>query len=281
MQDVAYWQGMWTDVKRYVKNCIKCQTIKSDNRKPAGKMQPIMTSRPREMLGVDIMEPLPKSSKQHEYLLVFVDYFTRWVELFPLRHATASAIAEILRKEILTRWGVPDYILSDRGTQFVSSLFTALCSQWSVTPKRTTAYHPQTNMTERVNRTLKQMVSAYVEDNHRSWDHHLPELRFAINTAVQESIGMSPAELHLGRKIHSPLDKMLHGCNLTPSGPSYDVVYQLSDFKGRPRRTARKHRPDSYETTTKTDEIYFSMRNIESGSEIFHNQVLNAISGET
>ncbi len=134
MQVVAYWQGMWTDIKRYVKNCIKCQTIKSENRKPAGKMQIIITSRPSEMLGVDIMGSLPKSSKQHEYLLVFVDYFTRWVELFPLRHATAPAIAEILKKEILTRWGVPDYILSDRGTQFVSSLFTALCSQWSVTP---------------------------------------------------------------------------------------------------------------------------------------------------
>lgn len=96
---------MWTDVKRYVKSCVKCQTLKSENRKPAGKLQPITTLRPNEILGVDIMGPLPESSKQHAFLLVFVDYFFRWVELFPMRHATAPAIAEILRKEVL------DYIL--------------------------------------------------------------------------------------------------------------------------------------------------------------------------
>ncbi len=240
VQDVAYWQGMWTDVRRYVKNCIKCQTLKSENRKPAGKMQPIITSRPSEMIGVDIMGPLPKSSKQHEYLLVFVDYFTRWVELFPLRHATASAIAEILRKEILTRWGVPDFILSDRGTQFVSTLFTELCEKWSVTPKLTTAYHPQTNMTERINRTLKSMISAFVEDNHKSWDHHLSEFRFALNSAVQESIGMTPAELHLGRKLHSPLDKLLHGSNLLPSGPSYDVVHQVTQLQRKAKENCKR-----------------------------------------
>lgn len=83
----------------------------------------------------------------------------------------------------------------------------------------TTAYHPQTNMTECVNRTLKQMISAYVDDNHKKWDQHLPELRFAINSAVQESIGMSPAELHLGRKLYGPMDKLLRGSNLCPTQP--------------------------------------------------------------
>lgn len=59
-------------------------------------------------------------------LLVFVDYFSRWVELFPMRTAIARTIATILRTEILTRYGVPDFILSDRGTQFVSSIFKEL-----------------------------------------------------------------------------------------------------------------------------------------------------------
>ncbi len=85
------------------------------------------------------------------------------------------------------------------------------------------------------------MASAYLEDNHRSWDHHIPELRFSINTAVQEyTIGMSPAELHLGRKIHSLLDKMLYGCNLTPSGPPYDVVYQLSELQRKANENGKK-----------------------------------------
>jgi len=105
------------------------------------------------------MGPLPRSTNRKEYLLVFVDYFSRWVELLPIRSARAQNVASIFRKDILTRWGVPDFILSDRGAQVVSSVFRELCENWSVTPKLTTAYHPQTNMTERVNRTPKSMMA--------------------------------------------------------------------------------------------------------------------------
>lgn len=135
---------------------------------------------------------------------------------------------------------MPDFILSDRGTQFVSTLFTELCEKWSVTPELTTAYHPQTNMTERVNGTLKSMISDFVEDNHKSWDHHLSEFGFLLNSAVQESIGMIPAELHLGRKLHSPLDKLLQGSNLLPSGPSYDVVHQLTQLQRKAKENCKR-----------------------------------------
>lgn len=209
LHDVAFWPGMWADVKNHVKRCIKCQTLKGENRKPAGKIHQVSTSRPNEMLGVDIMGPMPRSTHQNEYLLVFVDYFSCWVELFPMRNASAQTIAAIFRREILTRWGVPDFILSDRGTQFLSAMFKEICGTWGVTQKLTTAYHPQTNMTERVNRTLKYMIAAYVEDNHKKRDHYLPELHFAVSSAVQESIGMTPAELHLGRKLQGPMDKLL------------------------------------------------------------------------
>lgn len=150
-QNVVFWLGMWTDIKQYVKCCSKCQTLKSENQRPAGKLQPITVSQPNKMVGVDIMGPLPSSAQHHEYLLVFVDYFSRWVEFFPMHNANAPTIAKILRTEILTRWGVPDFILSDCGTQFVSSIFKELCEKPNITQKFTTAYHPQTNMTERVN----------------------------------------------------------------------------------------------------------------------------------
>lgn len=240
LHHVVFWPGMWTDVKHYVKCCEKCQKLKYENQKPAGKLQPITVSQPNKMVGVDIMGPLPSSTRRHEYLLVFVDYFSRWVELFPMRTAIARTIATILRTEILTRYGVPDFILSDRGTQFVSSIFKELCEKWSVTPKLTTAYHPQTNMTERVNRTLKCMIASYVDENHKKWDQYLPELRFALNSAVQESTGMSPAELQLGRKLQGPMDKLLQGKNLSPSSPAYDVVNQLARFKSQAEECCKR-----------------------------------------
>ena len=136
------------------------------------------------MLGVDLMGPLPRSPSRNEHLLVVVDYFSSWVELFPLRRAISPVIVQLLRKDIFTRWGVPQFILSDRGSQFVSSLFQELCSSWGAVSKLTTAYHPQTNYTERVNRTLKAMLASYVGEQHNQWDRFLPEFRFALNCAV-------------------------------------------------------------------------------------------------
>lgn len=68
------------------------------------------------MLGVALMGPFPRSTKQHEYLMVIVDYFSKWVEFFPLRSARAPAIAKILVEEVFTRWYTPTFLVSDRGT---------------------------------------------------------------------------------------------------------------------------------------------------------------------
>ena len=189
------------------------------------------------------MGPLPCSPERNEHLLVLVDYYTRWVEIFPMRTASAPVIARLFRKEILTRWGVPDFILSDRGSQFISNLFTELCKNWTVAPKLTTAYHPQTNLTVRVNRNLKCMISSYIEENHRKWDQYLPEFRFALNSAIHETTGVSPAELHLGRKLRSPMDKLLKGQNLSPDAAGYDVVQHIKDLQKT--SAVRRQRRDS------------------------------------
>lgn len=145
---------------------------------------------------------------ENEHVLVLVDYYTHWVELFPMRTASTSVIVRLLQNKALTSWGVPTFILSDRGPQFVSRIFQELCDTWTVAPKLTTAYHPQTSLTERVNRNLKCMISSYDQDNHWKWDKYLHEFRLALNSAVHETTVVSPAELHLSRKLRSPLDRL-------------------------------------------------------------------------
>lgn len=110
-------------------------------------------------------------------------------------------------------------------------IFRELCNKWCVRPKLTTAYHPQTNMTERVNRTLKTVIASYLDDNHGKWDQYLPEFRFAINSAIQETTGVTPAELQIGRKLNSPMDKILKGRILSPDESAYDVVHHLTQLK--------------------------------------------------
>lgn len=83
------------------------------------------------------------------------------------------------------------------------------CKRWGVIQKLSTAYHPQTNLTERVNRALKTMISSFVRDNHRDWDRWIPEFRYAINSAWQESTGLTPAEIALECKLKGPLERLV------------------------------------------------------------------------
>lgn len=73
----VYWPGMSGEVKKYVLSCKTCQLTKPTNRKPAGYMQPVVASHPWEFVGVDFVGPLPRSTRGNEYILVFIDYFTK------------------------------------------------------------------------------------------------------------------------------------------------------------------------------------------------------------
>lgn len=207
--DSVYWPEVRKDVWSFCTQCKTCQIYKPRISKLSGLLQSTPVVEPGYMLGVDLMGPFPKSNRSNEFLLVFVDYCSKWVELFALRSAKTHLITNILTKEMFTRWGTPAYLVSDRGPQFTAQLLNETCKRWGVVQKLSTAYHPQTNLTERINRTLKTMLSSYVHDNHRDWDKWIPEFRYAINSAWQESTGFTPAEVALGRKLKGPLDRLI------------------------------------------------------------------------
>lgn len=120
-------------------------------------------------------------------------------------------------------------------------------------------------MTERVNHTLKQMIAAYVEDNHthKKRDQYLPELRFAINSSVQETIKMSPTELHLLGKLQGPMDKVLHGQNLSPDVPSYDTAEYVSQLQSGAKECSRKRQVRQLRSNNKKEETVYLKRETE------------------
>ncbi|CAF4756647.1 unnamed protein product [Rotaria sp. Silwood2] len=162
------------------------------------------------------MGPFPPTPRQKKYLLVVVDYFTRWVDLFALRQTTATDIANILINEVVCRYGAPSYILSDNGPQFVSQLFNEICTLLGIKRKFTANYYPQTNMSEQVNRTLKAQIAIYTQRRPNLWDQEIQKLAFAIRISVNETTGKTPAFLNLGRDLHLPLDLILTN---PPPGP--------------------------------------------------------------
>lgn len=112
--DICYWSTLRSDVWKHCKECQVCQQHKPSISKLARHMLSTLVVEPIHMLGVDHIRPFPKSPKQNEHLLVIVVYCSKWVELFTLH------VACILVEEILTRWGTPMHLVSDRGTQFTS-----------------------------------------------------------------------------------------------------------------------------------------------------------------
>ncbi|GFU07903.1 retrovirus-related Pol polyprotein from transposon 297 [Trichonephila clavipes] len=110
----------------------------------------------------------------------------------------------------LPRYGAPISLISDNGPQFISDVFEHLSHRLDIKHMKTVTYRPQSNLTERVNRNLVQMIASFVEENHENWDQFLHEFAFALRTAVNETTNKTPAELFLGRKIITPFSKLIN-----------------------------------------------------------------------
>jgi transposase InsO family protein len=139
-------------------------------------------------VSIDILGPLVTSSKGRKYIPVMIDYFTRWVVAVALANTRAATLADASCCE---RW-VVDYmpplrLLSDRGTQFTSSLLRQLCKRVGIKSVYTTAYHPQTNAhAERFNRYLAAILSLYVNPSQRDWDLHLLTALMAYRSSTHD-----------------------------------------------------------------------------------------------
>lgn len=184
-----------------------CQTAKPRVGCPPGLMQSVESKSPWQIVACDIMGPYPRSPRGNCYLFVVTDHFTKWVELFPLRTVNRPNVWRCLM-EVFSRFGFPAQLITDNATYFTSKLFEDNCRAVGVKHKRTTTYHPQTNITERVNRNLKAMLIAHTEQ-HKDWDAKLPEIAFATRTTVNRSTGFTPAYLNYGREMPFPLDRTL------------------------------------------------------------------------
>ncbi|XP_053473735.1 uncharacterized protein LOC128603132 [Ictalurus furcatus] len=192
---------------------------------------------PFERVGMDLVGPLPKSARGHEYILVIVDYATRYPEAVPLRKATSQNIARELVL-LFSRVGITKDVLTDQGTPFVSKLMADLCRLLQVKHLKTSVYHPQTDgLVERFNQTLKRMLRRVVDEEGRNWDLLLPYVLFAVRECPQASTGFTPFELLFGRRPRGLLDVAREAWEEQPS-PFRSVVEYVQEMQARIDRVA-------------------------------------------
>ena len=152
----------------YCKAYDVCESRKSPIPKSKAPLVQDQQSFPLENVAIDIMGPLPISSRGNRYLVVICDYFTKWTEVFPVPDIRTETVTTVLVDGFFCRYGVPYQLHSDRGAQFESKLFRQMCELLDIRKSRTTSYRPQSDgLVERMNRTLEAMLSAHVNDNQR------------------------------------------------------------------------------------------------------------------
>lgn len=196
---------MRADVSKHVRCCQVCQRTKAHRQKPEGLMSSQWATAPMEELSVDIVGPLPPTPRHHKYLLVVIDKFTKFIELFPLRAATSKNIVDCM-VQVFCRHGTPAAISSDNGKPFVSTVWRGLLEHWGIRDRHTVPYRPAGQMVERHNGTVKECLRAYCS-NHRDWDRHIPEIAFAMRTAESVVTGYTPAFLCYGRELRTPWEQ--------------------------------------------------------------------------
>ncbi|GJU75938.1 reverse transcriptase domain-containing protein [Tanacetum coccineum] len=158
-----------------------------------------------EVWGIDFMGPFP-SSRGNKYILVAVDYLSKWVEAKALPTNDARVVVKFL-KSLFARFGTPRAIISDRGTHFCNDQFAKVMSKYGVTHRLATAYHPQTSgQVEVSNRGLKRILERTVGENRTSWSDKLDEALWAFCTAFKTPIGCTPYKLVYGKSCHLPIE---------------------------------------------------------------------------
>nr|GEZ32899.1 reverse transcriptase domain-containing protein [Tanacetum cinerariifolium] len=158
-----------------------------------------------DVCGIDFMGPFP-SSKGNKYILVAVDYLSKWVEAKVLPTNDARVVVKFL-KSLFSRFGIPRAIISDRGTHFCNDQFTRVMIKYGVTHRLAIAYHPQTSgQVEVSNRGLKRILERTVGENRASWLDKLDDALWAFRTAYKTPIGCTPYKLVYGKSCHLPIE---------------------------------------------------------------------------
>ncbi len=202
-----YWARNYQDIQDWCRSCDVCASRKGPARKPKAPMCQYDIPTAMERIALDVLGPLPETENGNKYLLITMDYFTKWPEAYPLPNQEASTVADVLVKEFICRFGVPLEIHSDQGRNFESKLFAEICRLLGMKKTRTTPLHPQSDgMVERFNRTLLAQLSKFVDHNQRDWDRHVPMLLMAYRSAEHDSTKCSPARLMIGRDLRLPID---------------------------------------------------------------------------
>ena len=258
-----YWVGMKDDVERHVGNCRMCKLRKCGTGQGRMPLQRYAVGvRPMQRVHVDLVGPLQKTANGYEYILVAKCAFSQWIEVVPLRGKSALEVTRAIVDYVILIHGAVEHFVTDNGKEFVANVAEAVHKLCNNVHTTTTAYNPQSNgKVENQNKTLKDMLSMYVQQHQRDWDTFLPVIVHAYRTTINVATGYTPFRILFGREARQPSEEWIEEFATTNKVDINEYVNDLTQamlytWRSVGERTLKNQQLVDYKPPGKHEKIF-------------------------
>ncbi|CAL1381680.1 unnamed protein product [Linum trigynum] len=202
-----YWPRVKKDTKKYVDQCHKCQLHARQHHLPSTEFQGNLSAWPFAQWGVDLLGPFPTAKGKRKYIIVAVDYFTKWIEAEALASITAHQVTCFLRSNILARFGVPNAFIFDHGKQFDCAEVINFCDQVGAIARFALVAYPQTNgQAEAANKEIVHDLHTRLDEAKGNWADEHNTVLWAHRTTFKVATGETPFALTYGTDAVIPIE---------------------------------------------------------------------------
>uniref|UniRef100_A0A146PAI2 Gypsy retrotransposon integrase-like protein 1 n=1 Tax=Fundulus heteroclitus TaxID=8078 RepID=A0A146PAI2_FUNHE len=198
-----YWPSMTNDISKWVSECTVCQRNKAET-KAGTDYKPVEIKRPFELIGLDLISGLVRTSQGNQHICVLLDYCTRWAQAYPIKTNSAAEVTGCILKFIY-QFEVPQRILADQGKEFVNDINTEVCRVLGIKKSLCVPYYPHTKrLVGRLKVTIQNTLTKVGYDKGSDWDLYLDAVMFGLRTKTHLATGVSPYYLMFGREARYP-----------------------------------------------------------------------------
>jgi hypothetical protein len=202
-----FWLTMEKDCINFVRRCHKCQVYSNKINASPAPLFNMVSPWPFAMWGIDVIGPInPKACNEHRFILVAIDYFTKWVKACSYAHVTQKVVKRFIEKDLICRYSVPERVVTNNAQNFNGKMITELCTKWKIKHSNSSPYRPKMNgAVEAANKNIKKIVQKMVI-TYKDWHDWLPYALHAYRKAVRTSTGATPYSLVYGMEAVVPLE---------------------------------------------------------------------------
>ena len=197
-----FWPGLTEDACHFCRSCRVCQKRKPPPTQPHHPLQQDVVAEQLQKVMIDILGFEKATSRGNRYVLVIVITLRKWAEALPMPDEKTKTVSKLLVEQFVYRYGIPVQLHSDQGHQFETSVFQQMCHLLNICMSQTTPLYLQSDgQTERLNRTLLELLAKLAADDTLEWDNKLPYAMSAFQSTPHTTTGETPNRLMLGKEV--------------------------------------------------------------------------------